>query len=256
MRTARTTWTSRLLGALVGAVAATAGAETVTVAVAANFRVPLEALTSEFEAATGHDVVVVTGSTGQLYAQIVNGAPFDVLLAADAERPRLLADAGLGDPSTRFTYAIGRLALWSRDAGRVDAATLGALGDLDFRWLAIANPELAPYGAAARQTLEALGLWETLQPRLVRGQSIAQAFAMAETGNAELGFVALSQAIAYGGAASYAVVPEALHAPIRQDAIVLDHAGANPAAAALIEFLHGDAAVATIERFGYAAADR
>jgi molybdate transport system substrate-binding protein len=223
----------------------------VQVAVAANFLAPARALEVEFERTTGHALVMIAGSTGQLYAQIVNGAPFDILLAADQERPRLLAEQGAGVPASIFTYAVGRLALWSREPDRVDEALLANLGTADFRWLAIANPELAPYGAAAEQTLEALGLWDAIQQRLVRGQSIAQTFALVETRNAELGFVALSQALAYEGEASYAVVPEALHAPIRQDAILLERGSDNPAARAFIEFVASDEAALIVERFGY-----
>ena len=235
------------------ALATTAHADEVTVAVAANFLLPLESLAAEFESTTGHDVAISPGSTGQLYAQIVNGAPFDVLLAADAERPRLLAESGLGDADTRFTYALGRLALWSRDPALVDDALLERLGDLDFRFLAIAEPAIAPYGAAARETLESLGLWElfTADSRIVRGQSIAQTFAMIETRNAELGFIALSQAVAYDGDASWAVVAPERHAPIRQDAILLVRASGSPAARQFLDFLRSPAAAAIIESFGY-----
>jgi molybdate transport system substrate-binding protein len=225
----------------------------VTVAVAANFLEPLRAIGEAFEAGTGHEIVIVAGSTGQLYAQIVNHAPFDVLLAADRARPALLAEQDAGDPASVFTYATGRLALWSHQAHRVDAATLMRLDTLEFRWLAIANPDLAPYGKAAAETLEALRLWTALSPRIVRGQSVAQTFAMAETGNAELGLVALSQALAYDGDASYSVVPENLHEPIRQDAILLRRAEGNPAALALMTFLRGDAAAAIMQQYGYAA---
>jgi molybdate transport system substrate-binding protein len=224
----------------------------VQVAVAANFLAPLRALEVEFERTTDYELVLIAGSTGQLYAQIVNGAPFDILLAADRERPRLLAEQGIGESASIFTYAIGRLALWSREPNRVDEALLGDLDGADFRWLAIANPELAPYGAAARQTLEALGIWDAIQPRLVRGQSIAQTFALVETRNAELGFVALSQAIGYADDASYVVVPEALHAPIRQDAILLERGARSAAARAFIAFVASPAAASIVERFGYA----
>jgi molybdate transport system substrate-binding protein len=228
-----------------------ARADEVLVAVAANFLAPIEEIATAFEAESGHSVSISAGSTGQLYAQIVNGAPFDVLLSADAERPALLAEAGLGEPQSVFTYAIGQLALWSRDPERVDATTLERLGEIEFRWLAIAEPDVAPYGAAAQQTLESLGLWSALQPRLVRGQSIAQTFAMAATGNAEIGFVALSQALTYEGEASYAIVPRERFAPIRQDAILVRRAAANPAARGLLEFLRGPVAGAIIERYGY-----
>ena len=148
------------------------------------------------EAAT-HRLVITSGSTGQLYAQITNGAPFDVLLSADREHVDMLLAAGLGDGEQHFTYAIGKLALWTRDVEKFEPLALTALSRSDYRWLAIANPELAPYGLAAEQTLRKLGLWEALQIRIVRGQSIAQTFAMAETRNADLAFVALSQVVAY-----------------------------------------------------------
>lgn len=225
--------------------------QTLQLAVAANFLEPIDALVAEFERQSGYEVVVISGSTGQLYAQIVNGAPFDLLLAADQERPRLLAEQGASAGTPIFTYAVGRLALWSREPGRVDAQLLGNLAAADFRWLAIANPALAPYGAAARETLEALGVWDALQPRLVRGQSIAQTFALVETRNAELGFVALAQAIAYEGEASYVAVPEALHRPIRQDAVLLERAAESSSARAFIEFVTSPPATAIIERYGY-----
>lgn len=223
----------------------------VQIAVAANFLAPLRALEAEFERTTEHDVVVIAGSTGQLYAQILNGAPFDVLLAADQERPRLLAERGAGISSSVFTYAVGRLALWSRAPRRIDEALLGDLASADFRWLAIANPALAPYGAAAEQTLEALGVRDALASRLVMGQSIAQTFALVETRNADLGFIALSQALEYGGEAEYMIVPDSLHEPIRQDAIVLERGGHNPAVHAFVEFLRSSAAATVIERYGY-----
>lgn len=242
-----------LAAVLAGIGSAPLRADEVLVAVAANFLAPLKTLAAEFEAGSGHRIAISAGSTGQLYAQIINGAPFDLLLAADVVRPQLLAESGIGVPDTRFTYAIGRIALWSRDPGRVDAGTLAGLGALDFRWLAIAEPAIAPYGAAARQTLEGLGLWTKFESdmRIVRGQSIAQTFAMIETGNAELGFVALSQALAYTGAASYAIVPQAQHAPIRQDAILLARSADAPGPRALLAFLHGPAAAAILARFGY-----
>lgn len=230
-------------------------ADEVSVAAAANFLEPLQALQTEFEGATGHRVLVTGGSTGQLYAQIVNGAPFDVLLAADQKRPRLLADEGWGETSSVFTYAVGRLALWSRQPAFVDESSLARLGETEFRWLSIAEPQIAPYGAAARQVLERLGIWEAIAPRIVRGQSISQAFAFVATGNAELGLVALSQALAYEGGASYAVVPAELHEPIRQDAILLRRGTSDPAAVEFLEFLSGPAAAAIIERFGYSVAE-
>lgn len=232
-----------------------ARAEHATAAVAANFLAPLQALAPAFEAATGHEISVTSGSTGQLYAQIVNGAPFDVLLAADQRRPRLLGDAGIGDASSVFTYAIGRLALWSAEPGRVDATTLMRLREIRFRHFAIAEPRVAPYGAAAKQVLENLGVWQAVEPRLVKGQSIAQTFATVATGNAEMGLVALSEALAYEGRASYAIVPRDLYDPIRQDAILLRRSAGNVAAVAFLAFLQTSAAESIIERFGYAVDD-
>ena len=229
-----------------------AGADEVTIAVAANFRGVLETLAAEFENATAHAVTITSGSTGQLYAQIVNGAPFDILLAADRERPRLLAEAGLGEPSSVFTYAVGRLTLWSRDPELVDGQTLARLTEIPFRWFAIAEPEVAPYGAAAKEALENLGAWQAIERRLVRGQNIAQAFAMIETQNAELGLVALSQALAYEGTSSYEVVPSELHEPIRQDTILLQRAVDNAAARAFLDFMRTPEAGEILERNGYA----
>ena len=240
------------LAALLLAGAGRAAAETATIAVASNFAAPFEALVRQFEAAGPHRLTTVTGSTGQLYAQIANGAPFDALLAADQSYTARLADEGRGVASSRFTYAVGKLALFTREPERFAPLDTATLARSDFRWLAIANPELAPYGLAAKETLVALELWEALARRLVQGQNIAQTFAMVETRNAELGLVALSQAMAYEGTAGYFVIPEALHAPIRQDAILLHRGARNPAAKAFLEFLAGPEAQATIEAFGYA----
>lgn len=244
-----------LLGLVLIAIPRAGHAGEVRLAVAANFLAPLLELEEAFEAQTAHDLVISSGSTGQLYAQIVNGAPFDILLAADQARPGLLAERGLGVPGSVFTYAVGRLALWSADPERVDATTLAGLGTASFRWLAIAEPDVAPYGTAAGQTLERLGLFEALEGRLVRGQNVAQAFAMTATGNAELGLVALSQAVSFEGPASYAVVPAALHDPIRQDAILLARAEGNDAAEAFARFLGSGDAARIIEAFGYGTAE-
>ena len=225
--------------------------EQVTIAVSANFLPPAQLLEAGFEAESGHDVTLVSGSSGQLTTQILNGAPFDVLLAADQERPRILAARGVADSSSQFTYAIGRLALWSADPERIGEGTLEGLADTEIRWLAIAEPETAPYGSAARQVLEQLAVADVLESRLVRGQNIAQTFALAETGNADIGFIALSQALGYAGAASYVVVPADLHEPIRQDAILLARAQQNAAARAFLEYLRSPKAIAAIENAGY-----
>ncbi|HET8696890.1 MAG TPA: molybdate ABC transporter substrate-binding protein [Gammaproteobacteria bacterium] len=229
-----------------------AGAESATVAVAANFVPPLEELEKAFERSGMHRLTIVAGSTGQLYAQVQNGAPFDVFLSADAEHVERLVAADLGDGATRFTYAIGKLALFTRASERLVPLTLDTLRRTDYRWLAIGNPELAPYGLAAQQTLTKLGLWDALQPRIVRGGNIAQTFAMAETRNADLALVSLSQVLAYRGMAVHFTVPEELYDPIRQDAALLAHGSHNAAARAFLAFLASAEAAAVIERFGYA----
>jgi len=242
-----------LAGLLAMVPAGTATAEEALVAVAANFAEVMERLESRFEAATGHTLTVTTGSTGKLYAQIVNGAPFDVLLAADRERPRRLADEGLGVPETRVTYAIGRLTLWSPDPETIAEDGQQTLMAGKFNHLALANPKLAPYGAAARETLENLGLWPALRDRIVQGENIGQTFAMVATGNAELGFVALSYVTSprNEAAGSRWEVPAALYTPIRQDAILLARAADNAAARDFVAFLQEPETRGIIERFGY-----
>ena len=225
-------------------------AETVTVAVAANFLGPLEAVQAAFERQSAHRISVAAGSTGQLYAQIANGAPFDVFLSADQAHPLRLVASGLADGAHEFTYAIGRLALWTKDPG-LEPLTMETLRRTDYRWLAIANPELAPYGLAARQTLSSLGLWDALQDRIVRGQSVAQTFAMAETRNAELALVAFSQAKAYEKDARYIEVPATLYEPIKQDAVLLSRGAGNAAAVALLDFLRTPPAARIVAEFGY-----
>lgn len=217
------------------------------VAVATNFVKTARALAGDFTTASGHAVVVSEGSTGRLYAQIVNGAPFEVFLSADAERPLRLVAEGYAVEGTRFAYALGRLVLWSADPARVRDA--GALRG-DFRHLAIANPELAPYGAAARQTLERLGLWAALEPRLVRGEDVGQTQQFVATGNAELGFVALAQVVDAGG--SRWEVPADHHAPIEQEAVLLGPGRDDATARAFLAFLRSAAARARIEAAGYA----
>jgi molybdate transport system substrate-binding protein len=235
------------LAAVLACAAAPARAGEVHVAVAANFVKPLRAIAEAFQQETGDRVVVSEGSTGKLYAQIANAAPFEVFLSADAERPRRLLAEGHAVAGTDFAYALGRLALWSRDAARVQGPE--ALRG-EFRHLAIANPELAPYGLAARETLAKLGLWDALEPRLVRGEDVGQTVQFVATGNAELGFVALSQ-IAGNADGSRWLVPPNLHAPIEQRAVLLLPGRDAPAARAFLEFLKGDAARALIEAAGY-----
>jgi molybdate transport system substrate-binding protein len=238
---------------LVLAVAVPAAGEEATVAVAANFAEVVERLEADYERRSGHALNVVAGSTGKLYAQVVAGAPFDVLLAADQERPERLERDGLAVAGSRFTYAVGRLTLWSREPERVGADGAATLRDGDFRLLAIANPALAPYGQAARQTLAGLGLWDRLERKIVRGESIGQAHAMVASGNAELGLVALSYVLSPRNATpgSRWEVPPDLHEPIRQDAVLLNRAAGNAAARGFLDYLRGDAARAVIETYGY-----
>jgi molybdate transport system substrate-binding protein len=238
-----------LLAVVLLADAGEAVADEVKVAVATNFAGAMEALVERFEAKSGHRVVVSTGSTGGHYALIKNGAPFDALFAADAERPRMLEADEIAVPGSRFLYAVGRLALWSIRSGYVDADGK-VLETGDFRHLAIANPDLAPYGAAARDVLAARGLWDGLQPRLVTGQDIGQAYSFVQTGNAELGFVAWAQLKQQGGAiaGSYWLVPESLHRPIEQEAVLLRDV---PAAREFLEFVKSEEARALIRSHGY-----
>ncbi|WP_275547736.1 MULTISPECIES: molybdate ABC transporter substrate-binding protein [unclassified Pseudomonas] len=227
-------------------------ADEVKVAVAANFTAPIQVLAPEFEKATGHKLVASFGATGQFYAQINNGAPFDVFLSADDTTPAKLEGEGASVPGSRFTYAIGSLVLWSADASYLDG-TDAALKAGQFKHLSIANPKAAPYGLAATQVLDKLGLGEAVKAKLVEGQNITQAHQFVSTGNAELGFVALSQVYKDGKLSSGSawIVPGELHEPIRQDAVILNKGADNPAAAALVEFLKGPQAARIIEAYGY-----
>jgi molybdate transport system substrate-binding protein len=230
----------------------TAHAGEVQVAVAANFAGPMEKLAEQFQKDTGHKAVVASGATGKFYAQIRNGAPFEVLLSADDETPARLEAEGQVVAKSRFTYAVGRLVLWSAKANYVDA-TGAVLKTGAFTHLAIANPKTAPYGAAAVAVIDKLGLTARLQPRLVQGENIAQAFQFASTGNAELGFVAQAQVWRDGKftAGSGWIVPATMHAPIRQDAALLTRGAKNPAAQALLDYLRTDKAKALIRAYGY-----
>lgn len=232
--------------------ALSAQAGEVQVAVAANFAGPFQKIAALFQAETGHLTKVAIGSTGKFYTQIKEGAPFEVLLAADQETPRKLEDEGLAVKGQTFTYAKGKLVLWSAKAGFVDdkGAVLKKGG---FAHLSLANPKLAPYGAAGLETLRALGLYDRLEGKIVQGDNIAQAFQFVATGNAEVGFVALSQVAPpdkpAGG--SYWVVPAKLYTPILQDAVLLKRGENSEAAAALLKFLKGDKAHLIIKTFGY-----
>jgi molybdate transport system substrate-binding protein len=212
----------------------------------------MQKIAAAFEQDTGHKAVLSFGSTGKFYAQIKNGAPFHILLSADDETPARLESEGGAVAGTQFTYATGRLVLWSRQAGLVDDK-----GDVlrkgAFEHIAVADPRLAPYGAAAVEALSKLGLLQPLQPKFVQGENIAQAYQFVLTGNASLGFVALSQVMADGKLreGSAWVVPASLHRPIQQDAVILSSGKDNPAAAALMAYLKGDKARAIIRASGY-----
>lgn len=227
-------------------------AEDIHVAVAANFTAPMKEIAAAFEKKTGHVVKAAYGATGKFYAQIKNGAPFEALLSADDTTPTKLLDEGAAIAGTQFTYAIGTLVLWSSKPDFVDS-TGAVLKSGDFNKVSIANPKTAPYGAAAMQVLTGLGLLEQIQPKLVTGENIAQTFQFVSTGNAELGFVALSQVMEEGKLTSGSawIIPAKLHEPIRQDAVVLSPGKDKPAVAALMEYLKGDEAQAIIKSFGY-----
>jgi molybdate transport system substrate-binding protein len=223
-------------------------ADEIRVAVASNFRHAIEDLAPRFEKATGHEVTLIFGSTGKHFAQIENGAPFDVYLAADELRPRMLEEDELAVSGSRFVYAIGKLVLWSaeRDAP-VDRDRLLAG---DYRFLAIANPTLAPYGRAARQAMQSLGVWTSAFPRIVRGENVAQAYQYVVTGNADLGLVALSQIRIPGSghSGSHWELPGTLYEPIRQQAALLND---TPATRAFSDFLRSEEAATVIRSYGY-----
>jgi len=226
-----------------------ARAGTVRVAVSSNFAGTLRDLAGPFEQQTGHRVQITPGSTGKHYAQISNGAPFDVFLAADVRRPALLEAAGFGVPGSRFTYALGQLVLWSPEAGKVDAkGTILRRGD--FSRLAMANPKLAPYGRAAREVLESCGVWDRLQAKIVRGENIAQTFQFIRSKNAQLGFIARSQLLRKGKApgGSWWNIPRTRYRPIEQQALQLRD---TPAAQAFMRFLKSPLARKVIKDNGY-----
>jgi molybdate transport system substrate-binding protein len=238
-----------LFGAALTLGAAPALAADTQVAVAANFTEPAKEIAAAFKAKTGHTATLSFGASGQFYTQMAHGAPYEVFLSADAERPKKAEDEGLAVKGTRYTYAFGRLVLYSKTPGLVDAK--GAVLKSDrFAKLAIADPTAAPYGAAAIQTMRKLGVYDALTPRIVRGSSITQAYQYVATGNAELGFVALSQVIDQPGGSRW-VVPAADHAPIEQQAVLLKTGEKNPAARAFLVFLRSPAAIAIIKRYGY-----
>ena len=235
-----------------------AQADEVTVAVAANFTAPMQKIARAFEQDTGHKAQLAFGATGKFYAQIKNGAPFAVLLAADDETPARLEKEGLGIAGTRFTYATGRLALWSKQANVVDdkgeVLRSNSLNKIGIHKIAIADPKLAPYGIAAMEVIHKMGVQSSVIPKLVHGESIGQTYQFVSTENAQLGFVALSQISVDGRITqgSAWVVPQSLHTPLKQDAVLLNAGKDNAAAHALLKYLQGDAAKAIITRYGYA----
>jgi molybdate transport system substrate-binding protein len=224
----------------------------VKVAVAANFTQPVKEIAPLFEKAMGHKLVLSFGATGQFYAQIGQGAPFEILLSADKATPTKLVAEGQGVPGTQFTYAIGKLVLYSKTVDLVESEDTLKAGK--FEKIAIANPALAPYGVAGDETLKALGLFETLAPKIVRGNTIAQTYEFIATGNAELGFVALSQVIFVPGGSRW-LVPAKLYSEIAQDAVLLKAGAGNDGARAFLAFLKGPEARTVIEKFGYGVAE-
>lgn len=227
-------------------------ADEVQVAVAANFTAPMQQIAAEFEKDTGHKAVLSFGATGKFYAQISNGAPFEVFLSADDETPAKLEKELLIAPHTRFTYAIGKLVLWSAKDGMVDSKG-EVLKKGDFKHVAIANPKIASYGTAAVEAMKNLAIHDTLQPKFVQGDNITQTYQFIATGNAELGFVALSQVYKDGKLTSGSawILPTTLYTPIRQDAVVLAKGRNKPAAMALADYLKGSKAKAIIKSYGY-----
>lgn len=225
-------------------------AETITIAVASNFTATMNELISRFEEDTGHEVQVSYGSSGRFYAQITNGAPFDAFFSADQEKPALLEESELASGS--FTYAIGALALWSKSPDlQLDQGEF--LRDGSFNKLSMANPRLAPYGQAAIEVLSALGLEINTREHWVQGENITQAFQFVDSENADLGFVALSQILQNGElrAGSFWLIPPALYAPIRQDAVLLKRAEAKQAAIDFLNYVQSPSALSLIESYGY-----
>lgn len=231
--------------------ASAARSEEITLAVASNFTPPMQLLAKRFEQQSGHKVRLALGSSGKFYAQIRHGAPFQAFFSADQDKPQRLIDDGLAIPSSRFTYAEGQLVLWSASNKRnLDG---GKILQGRFNKLAIANPRLAPYGAAAVEVLENLGLRQATESRWVQGENINQTFQFVSSGNAELGLVALSQVMRHGAITqgSAWIVPQKLYNPIKQDAVILNAGQKIPALAAFWQFMHSEEAAALIRDFGY-----
>ena len=241
-------WALGLILLLMTYVSGAALAGEVKVAVAANFNEPVKEIAPLFEKEAGHKLVLSFGATGQFYAQIAQGAPFEILLSADKSTPAKAVSEGYGVPGTQFTYAIGKLVLYSKTPGFVKGEPTLRTGR--FEKIAIANPAVAPYGIAGDQTLKALGILETLTPKIVRGNTIAQTYEFIETGNAELGFVALSQVMFASGGSRW-IVPANLYTEIAQDAVLLRAGNKNEVARAFLAFLRGTEARAVIEKYGY-----
>lgn len=231
-------------------------ADVVQVAVAANFTAPMKQIAADFEKRTGHKAVLAYGATGKFYAQIQNGAPFEVLLSADDETPTKLAKENAAVAATQFTYAKGKIVLWSAKAALVDQEVNGGemLKRGGFDHIALTNPKLAPYGMAAVETMKALGVHAALAPKFVSGENLAQTYQFIKSGNALLGFISLSQVMKDGKIieGSAWVVPTHLYPPLKQDAIVLNKGKHKPAAAALMQYLQSDQARAIIQSYGYA----
>ena len=230
---------------------ATSAADEVRVAVAANFLATLNEIVSTFEQDTGHTAAISSGSSGKLYAQIKNDAPFDVFFSADVTRPKLMEEEGLAVQGSRFTYAVGRLTLWGPGLIMVEGNGTSMLLSDHVEHVAIANPKTAPYGAAAKEVLQVLGLWEQLQDRLVRGENVGQTFHFVFSKNAQLGFVALSQVLAVNGTGGRWDVPTHLYAPLRQQAVLLRNGQRNEAAHAFLDYVKGITSRNIIERSGY-----
>jgi molybdate transport system substrate-binding protein len=237
-----------VFAAFVAGFTAPAGAGQTNVAVAANFTEPAKEIAALFKAETGNEAILSFGASGPFFTQITHDAPYEVFLSADEARPKAAVEQGFAVPGTRFTYAIGKLALWSNVVDVTDGEA--ALKDGRFSKLAIADPAGAPYGAAAIETMKALGVYDAIQPKIVEGASIAQAFGFVDTKNAELGFVALSQLKSVTEGSRW-LVPQNLYAPIRQDAVLLKKGENDEASKAFLAFLKGPEARAIIEKFGY-----
>jgi molybdate transport system substrate-binding protein len=237
-----------VVGALATAAAQPAAAAQINVAVAANFTEAAKEIAAAFERKTGDKVLLSFGSSGQFYTQITQDAPFQVFLSADQERPEKAVAEGFAVPDSRFTYAVGKLALWSKDADYVKGPETLEQGR--FAKIALANPAVAPYGAAAVETMKALKVFDKLQPKFVQGNDISQTFQFVDTGNAELGFVALSQIIARDAGSRW-IVPANLYTAIKQDAVLLKKAAGNETARAFVAFLKGPEAAAIEAKFGY-----